>query len=458
MGGRTAIRALGAALAAAFCLAAAPALASASVGNFGMAVQRDGKILVAGGSGRAGGGASGKEFGALARYDRDGSLDPSFGGGDGVALLQALGPLTAIALQPDGRILVTSAVGQLSRLLPNGRPDPSFGVGGYAPPGALSAYFPTTVVVAADGSILVGGMTGYLEDPGEHWYGRLYRYPADGMTSDWIGAMTSGDGRPGEPKSFLNDFLVEPDGSVFGVGTVAPRQVQVRSRAALAQLLPAQLEAANGIYPTGPDPSFGAAAGLVTSNFFPASSYAEAANALARDRGKLVVAGEADHELLVARYSRAGILDPGFGHRGAAVAGYRRAAPDTANAVAVQRDGGILVAGTSVHGCAGGGCSSLLVARFKANGRLDHGFGRDGIVSPSVDNRAYGYPATEVAYAVAAPGKDMFLVGGLVTGRGSSRFFLRRYLADGTPDPSFGNRGRVTTLPLQAGTPQPGTG
>jgi uncharacterized delta-60 repeat protein len=458
MGGRTAIRALGAALAAAFCLAAMPALAAATVGNFAMAVQRDGKILVAGGSGRVGGSASGEEFGAVARYDRDGRLDPSFGGGDGVVLMPAQGPFTSIALQPDGHILVTSAVGQLSRLLPNGRPDPSFGVGGNAPEGALSAYFPTTVAVAADGSILVGGMTGYLEDPGEHWYGRLYRYPADGMTSDWIGAMTSGDGRPGEPKSFLNDFLVEPDGSVFGVGTVAPRQVQVRSSAALARLLPAQLEAANGIYPTGPDPSFGAGVGLVTSNFFPTSPYAQAANALARDRGKLVVAGEADHELLVARYSRGGILDAGFGHRGAAVAGYRRAAPDTANAVAVQRDGGILAAGTSVHGCAGGGCSSLLIARFNDNGRLDRGFGQEGIVSPGVDNRAYGYPATEIAYAVATRGKTEFLVGGLVAGRGSSRFFLRRYLADGTPDTSFGNGGRVATLPLQAGTPRPGAG
>jgi hypothetical protein len=42
--------ALGAAAAA--CVALAPGVAGASVGNFAMAVQPDGKIVVAGGSGR----------------------------------------------------------------------------------------------------------------------------------------------------------------------------------------------------------------------------------------------------------------------------------------------------------------------------------------------------------------------------------------------------------------------
>ena len=36
--------------------------------------------------------------------------------------------------------------------------------------------------------------------------------------------------------------------------------------------------------------------------------------------------------------------------------------------------------------------------------------------------------------------------------------FLRRYLADGKTDRAFGQAGRVTTLPLVAGTPPPGSG
>ena len=71
-------------LVVAFC--AAPGAAGASVGNFAMAAQPDGKVLVAGGSGRVGGAASGREFGAVVHYDPDGSLDRSFGAGDGVAL------------------------------------------------------------------------------------------------------------------------------------------------------------------------------------------------------------------------------------------------------------------------------------------------------------------------------------------------------------------------------------
>src|SRR4051795_4434686 len=81
----------------------APAAGDASVGNFGMALQRDGKIVVAGGGGIAPEGR--EEFGAVARYLPDGTLDRSFGGGDGIVLARSLKPFTAVALQRDGRIV-----------------------------------------------------------------------------------------------------------------------------------------------------------------------------------------------------------------------------------------------------------------------------------------------------------------------------------------------------------------
>lgn len=100
-----------------------------------VAVQRDGKIVVAGSDSGAHVSAS---F-ALARYDEDGARDPSFGK-DG-RVLTHLGPLNggafALAIQPNGRIIVGGfretwnrhkrTEGVLIRYLSNGAIDHSFG-------------------------------------------------------------------------------------------------------------------------------------------------------------------------------------------------------------------------------------------------------------------------------------------------------------------------------------------
>ncbi len=426
-----------------------------------MAVQPDGRILVAGGSGRIGGGASGKEFGAVVRYRRDGGLDRSFGGGDGVAFVRQMQPFTALALQPDGRIVVTAAwssggKGGVARLLPDGHLDGNFGFAGIIAPGAGTAWYPTSVAVGGDGAIYVGGMTGYPEDPGEHWYGSLYRVESSGLSGDWVGSMTNREGAPGEPKTWLNDFVFGPEGTVVGAGWLAPRQPAARSQAVLARMLPATTGA--GGLAVGPDPSFGAGAGLVTSSFVPTSPLPEAANALSRDRKRLLIAGQADGKLMLARYSAGGILNRRFGSGGAFITGGGRSGEAEANAVAVQARGGIFAAGSSAYACGGERCEGLLLTHHKGNGRLDHGFGHAGVVSPRIRAKLYGSPASEVAYGVAGRPGDKVLVGGLLTNPGSSRFFLRRYLGDGSPDPSFGDRGRLTTLPLVAGTPAPGSG
>ena len=445
------------ALAAAALLVAAPGAASASVGNFAMAVQPNGKIVVAGGSGRVGGEASGPEFGAVVRYGRDGSLDRGFGGGDGIALLRQLKPLTAIALQADGKILVTAPLGGeggLARLLPNGRLDPSFGTGGVLYAGAGTSWFPTAVAVGGDGTIFTGGMTGYPEDPGEHWYGRLYRITPDGRNGEWIGSMTSGDGRPGEPKTFLNDFAIGDDGKIAGAGSAAPRQPGAKSQVALARLIPA---ASTSSFPEGPDPSFGAGAGLVTPSFFPASTAPEAANSLALDKGRLLVAGEADGKLLLARYSADGILDSRYGRRGIAFNGPHGPSSSEANAVAVLRKGGSVVAGSRAYACGfSDGCEGLMVARFKGTGKLETRFRARGYVRPRIPPA--GSFSREVAYDVASLSQGRILVGGIASGPSTTTFFLRRYLADGKTDPAFGQGGRVTTLPLVRGTAPPGSG
>jgi uncharacterized delta-60 repeat protein len=100
---------------------------------------------------------------ALSRVNDDGSLDSSFGEG---GHLDRNGGGVAVA--PDGRILVAgfgSPPGEpgnsdaaVTRLLPDGRPDPSFGNGGTALIDFGGRYDGAgTVAVAANGDILVGG-------------------------------------------------------------------------------------------------------------------------------------------------------------------------------------------------------------------------------------------------------------------------------------------------------------
>jgi uncharacterized delta-60 repeat protein len=424
-------------VAAALALAA-PAAAGASVGNFEMAVQRDGKIVVAGGAGLAPEG--GEEFGAVARYLPNGQLDRSFGGGDGIVLARSLKPFTAVALQRDGRIVLTSPIGEVARLLPDGRFDGNFGTRGRKSAGAESSWFPTAVAVAGNGAIYTGGMSGYPQDTSEHWYGWLYRIDPGGRSGSRVGGFTGGADT--DPKTFLNDIVLGPGGELYGAGTLAERRADAKTHAVLARLLPAHVGPFGT--PDGPDPSFGG--GLVTSDIFPASPLPETANALSWQQSGLLIAGEAAGSMLVSRYFPDGTKDNGFGRRGFWTISGGRGTTAVANALVVDANGGVFVAGSRSSRCAGGECSSLLLAHLGRFGHPIKRWGHDGVLTPAP---AYAdLPGFEVAYDLALRPKGKVLVGGLVGDPSSSRFFLRRYLADGTPDRSFGRRGRVTTLPI----------
>ena len=82
-----------------------------------LAVQQDGKILVAGTFSKV----DGVLRRGLARLNADGSLDSSF---EPAGVVSGWG----VAAQPDGRILVTSGEGVI-RMFPDGRPDITFGGG-----------------------------------------------------------------------------------------------------------------------------------------------------------------------------------------------------------------------------------------------------------------------------------------------------------------------------------------
>lgn len=188
------------------------------------------------------------------------------------------------------------------------------------------------------------------------------------------------------------------------------------------------------------DPSFGDAGTMVTAV---GTSCTPEAMALQED-GSIVVAGgaafpDAGQRMFVARYTPGGMLDPGFGDAGISTAPAFPVGPypstvDTAYAIAVQADGKLLAAGA---GSLGGLSPTVALARWTPDGRMDPGFGGS---SPAAPGTVAALGVESLANAIALLPDGRFLTGGRVV---FSLFALTRWNADGTLDLSFGERSSV---------------
>jgi uncharacterized delta-60 repeat protein len=176
------------------------------------------------------------------------------------------------------------------------------------------------------------------------------------------------------------------------------------------------------------DSSFGSG-GRVTT-LFPGGSFA---NAVAvQSDGRIVAVGAAagpsrTGEFAIARYETDGSLDVGFDEDGmvtTAIAG----GGDEARSVAIEPDGGIVVAGTDSR-------QRFAVVRYRPDGSLDPDFGTGGIVRSELS------PGEDIGYDVAVQADGKIVVAGTAdTGRW---FAIVRYRRDGRPDPTFGVAGEV---------------
>lgn len=116
-----------------------------------VAIQNDGKIVVAGQAGSE----PNIDF-ALARYNNDGNLDTNFGTGGIVTDIGGRNPASSLALQSDGKIVVAGN-SALARYNNDGSLDTSFGTGGTV---TTDTGGTTSVVIQNDGKIVVVGYGG----------------------------------------------------------------------------------------------------------------------------------------------------------------------------------------------------------------------------------------------------------------------------------------------------------
>ena len=199
------------------------------------------------------------------------------------------------------------------------------------------------------------------------------------------------------------------------------------------------------------DPTFGGG-GKVETDLGEGGDSDDHARAVAiQPDGKIVVVGFSDtgdvvrgSEIAVVRYASDGLLDEGFGAGGRLLTGLGDGVHDAGQAVAIQPDGGILVAGHTSGDGRGFDEHDFVLVRYAPDGSLDPDFGSGGTVRTDFGG------SDDLAFDLALQADGKIVVSG-TSGAGSPTeamartVAMARYDADGTLDREFGVEGKVTT-------------
>lgn len=187
------------------------------------------------------------------------------------------------------------------------------------------------------------------------------------------------------------------------------------------------------------DQTFGSG-GLVKTDF----NEMESANVVAiQPDGKIVVAGsisrfDRTNDFLLVRYNEDGTLDSSFGQDGVVTTDFYNTMEFVAD-MAITPNGEIVVAGTIYRT----GPGDFAIARYKSNGHLDETFGSGGKVTVGLES-AY----ESLAAMALSPKGEIVLVGDTITPQPevyNSDCIVVRLNRDGSPDASFGVDGMVIT-------------
>ena len=179
-----------------------------------VAIQDDGKIVATGGSG-------GNYV--VMRYENNGALDNTFGGGDGVVvtpITNSIGFAESIAIQNDGKIVVAGwsmvngghNVFTIIRYTKNGALDTSFD-----DDGIVTTTFESTansVKIQNDGKIVVGGTSTFS---GKSCF-TVLRYNPNGHLDKTFGVNGKAVTQIGNTNSSANSIAIQRDGKIVEAG------------------------------------------------------------------------------------------------------------------------------------------------------------------------------------------------------------------------------------------------
>ena len=389
----------------------------------------------------------------LVRFTTNGSLDNNFGiitttVGGKKTCLDDRGNATAI--QSDGKIIVAGTSDQkyaLIRYNTNGSLDATFGIGGIV---ATEIWYSiNSIAIQSDGKILAAGQGSQ----------GLIRFNSNGSLDATFGnggtAIISGD-------AIANAVTIQNDGKIivacfsqsgayisllrftangtldssFGFNGIANKSglgglalaIQSDGKIAVAGFIEkvtstggTTLEFAlirfntNGSF----DSTFGTDG--IISTAIGDFAYAEAI-AIQSD-GKILVAGGG---FVLARYTTNGSLDNTFGNNG--IVNTNISDVEKVNSLVIQSDGKIIAGGYSISGS--DFALNLTVVRYKTNGSLDSTFGNAGIVATPVGNHNTDLYYIKCALALQSDGK--IIAAGVSAFNNNYDFALVRYHNDNT--------------------------
>jgi uncharacterized delta-60 repeat protein len=384
----------------------------------GLAVQSDGKLLVAGGS------FNGSDYDfALARYLTNGILDTSFGNlgmvTTPIGSAQDFG--RSVAVQSDGKIVVagdsyngTNSDFALVRYLADGSLDSSFGSGGKVTTsfGGTSGEAGRSVAVQGDGKIVVAG---YSDNGTVKYDFALVRYQANGTLDTTFGAGGKVTASIGSGDDQGYSVALQRDGKIVVAGD--SYNGSNRDFALVRYLSDGSL-----------DTTFGTGGKVIT----PVGIYDDSGQSVAvQSDGRIVLAGSSsngsidDSDFALVCYRSDGSLDTTFGAGGKVTTDIGSGSDDSGHSVALQSDGKIVVAGSSYNG----NNYDFALVRYQANGTLDTTFGNGGKMVTAVGG------SIDLGVSVVVQGDGKIVVAG-DSGNGSGYdFALVRYL--GTTEPEI---------------------
>ncbi len=358
----------------------------------GMAIQSDGKIVIAG---KIQG--NGPDFGLL-RYNTNGTLDVTFGVNGIVSTDFGAGSDDnnyAVAIDANGKIVT---VGQsnspgsyqiaIARYNIDGSLDGTFGTGGKVTTNFLDPYseIANAVAIQSDGKIVVGGT---VYDGSQNVF-LLARYETTGaldLTFDTDGIVTTAFGITASLYSLAiqSDGKIVAGGESFGGSNYDFALARYTSTGAL-------------------DVTFDTD-GKLTTDF---GSNDRAYSVALQNDGKIVAAGYntiSTTNFAVARYLSDGTLDNTFDTDGKVTTDFGSNANDQARSVAIQTDGQIVVAG---YGTTTGGYRNFGVVRYNStDGSLDNSFDGDGIITTNFTGTSFN----DEGFAVALSGLRIYVAG-----------------------------------------------
>jgi len=186
---------------------------------FSVAIQSDGKIVVAGGL------PSGESYAALVRYNADGTLDTNFGT-DG-KVTQYLGPVgigsfLSVALHSDGKIVVAGYSYNnvdydfaLARYDTDGSLDTTFGTDGNVITAIDDDEKAYSVALQSDGKIVVAGQR---SNSGGNFDFALVRHNTDGSLDTNFGTGGKVTTEVGSYDDYAHSVALQPDGKIVVAG------------------------------------------------------------------------------------------------------------------------------------------------------------------------------------------------------------------------------------------------